>query len=261
MSEVIKLVNISKKFLTRKGLFEKPLLIEALKNVNLHINDNEVVGLVGESGSGKSTLGKIILRILEPDSGKIFFKGQDITHIPEKNLSFFRKNIQVIFQDPMASLNPRLRVIDSVLEPIFVQKAIKYKDAFELAEKILLKVGIEKNEFNKFPHELSGGQRQRVNISRALVTEPIFIVADEPLSSLDVSIQADIINSFLDLKKEMRFSMLFISHDLRIVRHICDRVYIIFKGEIVEEGEPTKVFNTPSHPYTKSLIDTLFEVY
>lgn len=260
ISEIIRCDNICKTFISNKGLFEKSLKITALENANLSINENEIVGLVGESGSGKSTLAKIILKILEPDSGKLFFQGKDITNLTEKDLVFFRKKIQVIFQDPMASLNPRRRVIDSVLEPVLLHSTLSVSDAIEKSEKMLLRLGLERQEFYKFPHELSGGQRQRVNIARALVTDPLFIVADEPLSSLDVSIQAEIINLLIDLKKELSFSMLLISHDLRIVRHLSDRVYVIYKGQIVEEGLPVKVFNSPSHPYTKSLIENLFEI-
>ncbi|MCX7991017.1 MAG: ATP-binding cassette domain-containing protein [Proteobacteria bacterium] len=260
ISEIIRCENISKTFIVKKGFFEEPLKIQALKNVNLNINRDEIVGLVGESGSGKSTLAKIILKLLKPDSGRLFFLNSDITNASEKDLSSFRKNIQVIFQDPMASLNPRRRIIDSVSEPLFLQKSPKVSEGLERCERMLLKVGIESKEFYKFPHELSGGQRQRVNIARALVTEPLFIVADEPVSSLDVSIQAEIINLLIDLKRELSFSMLFISHDLRVVRHLSDRVYVIFKGEIVEEGLPTNVFSSPAHPYTKSLLENLFEV-
>lgn len=260
ISEIISCRDVSKSFEVSRGLFGERHRIDALKNVSMTIKRDEIVGLVGESGSGKSTLAKIILRLIEPDEGKVFFKGEDITHLSGKKLLPFREKIQVVFQDPMASLNPRIRIIDTVSEPLFVHSKSSKVEALERAEEILMRVGIDSKDFYKFPHELSGGQRQRVNIARALITHPELIIADEPISSLDVSIQAEIINLFLRLKRELQFSMLFISHDLRVIRHISDRVYVIFKGEIVEEGLPVDVFSTPSHQYTKTLVEDLFEV-
>ncbi len=260
ISQIIRCQNICKSFVVKKGFFEDSLVIRALHNVNIRIYANEIVGLVGESGSGKSTLAKIILKLIEPDSGKIIFKDTDITSLAEKDLGFFRKKIQVIFQDPLSSLNPRRCIIDSVLEPLILHSSLTRKEALDKCAQMLNKVGIESKEFYKFPHELSGGQRQRVNIARALVTEPLFIVADEPVSSLDVSIQAEIINLLIDLKDELSFAMLFISHDLRVIRHLSDRIYVIFKGEIVEEGLAQDVFSSPNHSYTKSLVENLFEI-
>lgn len=253
--------EISKNFIITTGLFGKKTVIRALKDIFLSIYENEIFGLVGESGSGKSTLGRIILKLIEPESGKIIFDGVDITNFSYKQMQPIRPKIQAIFQDPFSSLNPRLPIIELLREPLKVHTKKTLTDIDEEISNTLEQVGIRFQDTFKYPHEFSGGQRQRINIARALLLKPKFIVADEPVSSLDVSIQAQILNLFMELQKTYGFSMLFISHDLRIVRHISDRVAVITKGEIVESGSTLEIFETPKHPYTKKLISSLPEIH
>lgn len=256
---ILQCYNICKSFEIKEGFFGRKTKISALKNVNLKIFSNEIFGLVGESGSGKSTLGKIILKLIEPDSGKIIFDNQDITNLRYNEMKKIRPKMQAIFQDPLSSLNPRMRVIDLLREPLQIHSKKTLKEIDDEIALTLNQVGINFDDSFKFPHEFSGGQRQRINIARALLLKPKFIIADEPVSSLDVSIQAQILNLFMELQKTYGFSMLFISHDLRIVRHISDRIGVISKGEIVETGFTKDIFDNPQHDYTKKLITSLPE--
>ncbi len=251
--------SLQKSFYIKEHVFGREKLIEAVKDVSFEIGEKEIVGLVGESGSGKSTLGKIILSLIKPDQGTIYYKGTEITNRKEKELKFFRKEVQAVFQDPYSSLNPRLPVIESLKEPLKLHTTLSEKEIGLRVSEMLENVGIPEKDKNKYPHEFSGGQRQRINIARALILKPSFIVADEPVSSLDVSIQAQIINLFLELQIHYGFSMLFISHDLRIVRHISDRIMVMLKGEIVETNSSKALFEQTVHPYTKRLIDALPE--
>lgn len=256
---ILQCLNICKNYQLKEGFFGRKIQIPALKHVNLTIHSNEIFGLVGESGSGKSTLGKIILRLIEPDEGKIIFDNEDITNLRYKDMKPVKPKIQAIFQDPLSSLNPRMMVIDLLREPLQIHTKKTTKEIDDEIAFTLNQVGINFDDSFKFPHEFSGGQRQRINIARALLLKPKFIIADEPVSSLDVSIQAQILNLFMELQKTYGFSMLFISHDLRIVRHISDRIGVISKGEIVETGFTKDIFDNPQHDYTKKLITSLPE--
>jgi ABC-type oligopeptide transport system ATPase subunit len=251
--------DISKKFVITSTFFGKKNEIFALKNVSLSIRKNEILGLVGESGSGKSTLGRIILKLIQPDSGRIIFNGMDITNLNHKAMKQLKPQIQAIFQDPLSSLNPRLPVIELLREPLQIHTKKTKKEIDDEIALTLEQVGINFKDAFKYPHEFSGGQRQRINIARALLLKPKFIVADEPVSSLDVSIQAQILNLFMELQKTYGFSMLFISHDLRIIRHISDKIAVITKGEIVETGPTQEIFTGPRHTYTQRLISSLPE--
>lgn len=256
---MLKCQNITKRFILKEGLFGKKLEIEALKGVNFEIHENQIIGLVGESGSGKSTLGKILLLLIKPDEGTIFFKNQDITSKKRKELRFFRREVQAVFQDPYSSLNPRLPIYETLKEPLKFYTTLTEKEIYQRISETMEAVGLSPDDVYKYPHEFSGGQRQRLNIARAIILRPTLLIADEPVSSLDVSIQAQIINLFLELQRTYKFSMLFISHDLRIIRHISDEIFVMCKGEIVERGTPVDIFENTTHPYTRMLINSLPE--
>jgi peptide/nickel transport system ATP-binding protein/oligopeptide transport system ATP-binding protein len=229
-------------------------------NVSFTIKEREILGLVGESGCGKTTCGKNILRIIEPTDGTIRFKGIDITNIPQKKMSDFRKRMMIIYQDPFGSLDPRMKIGSTIAEPMEVHK-IYSKNESELKEnkiiELMEKVGLNQDQINRYPHEFSGGQRQRIGIARALATNPEFIVADEPVSALDVSIQAQIINLLRDLQNEFGLTLLFITHDLSVIKHISDRVAVMYCGKIVEMAPTKDLFNNPIHPYTRTLLASI----
>ena len=238
------------------GLFGKTTdYVKAVDQLNFEVFPGETLGLVGESGCGKTTLGRTILRLIQPTSGQIIFNGNDITHISKTDLRKLRKDIQIIFQDPYASLNPRLSIGQSILEPLQVHKL--HRNDTERKQKVLEllnKVGLKEEHFNRYPHEFSGGQRQRVVIARALALEPKFIICDESVSALDVSVQAQVLNLIRDLQQEFGLTYIFISHDLAVVKHISDRILVMNKGKIEEEGFPEQIFNTPKAEYTRKLI-------
>jgi len=241
------------------GLFGKTTdYVKAVDQLNFEVFPGETLGLVGESGCGKTTLGRTILRLIQPTSGQIIFNGEDITHINKTDLRKLRKDIQIIFQDPYASLNPRLSIGQSILEPLQVHKL--HRNDAERKQKVLellSKVGLKEEHFNRYPHEFSGGQRQRVVIARALALEPKFIICDESVSALDVSVQAQVLNLIKDLQHEFGLTYIFISHDLAVVKHISDRILVMNKGKIEEEGFPEQIFNTPKAEYTRKLIEAI----
>jgi len=238
------------------GLFGKTTdYVKAVDQLNFEVFPGETLGLVGESGCGKTTLGRTILRLIQPTTGQIIFNGNDITHISKTDLRKLRKDIQIIFQDPYASLNPRLSIGQSILEPLQVHKL--HRNDTERKQKVLEllnKVGLKEEHFNRYPHEFSGGQRQRVVIARALALEPKFIICDESVSALDVSVQAQVLNLIRDLQQEFGLTYIFISHDLAVVKHISDRILVMNKGKIEEEGFPEQIFNAPKAEYTRKLI-------
>lgn len=244
---------------TKNGLFGKATAyVKAVDQLNFEVYPGETLGLVGESGCGKTTLGRTILRLMEPTSGSIIFNGQNITHIGRNELRKLRKDIQIIFQDPYASLNPKLSIGQSILEPLQVHRL--YKTEAERKAKVLdllEKVGLKAEHFNRYPHEFSGGQRQRVVIARALALEPKFIICDESVSALDVSVQAQVLNLIKDLQREFGLTYIFISHDLAVVKHISDRILVMNKGKIEEQGFPEQIFYAPKAEYTKKLIDAI----
>ena len=232
--------------------------LHALDGVNLRIRPGRTLGVVGESGCGKSTLGKTILRLTEPTDGQIFLNGQDITAMGKGELRKLRRKMQLIFQDPYASLNPRMTVEDSIAEPMLVNKMFKTKgEAYGRVDELMELVGLAPRNASLFPHEISGGLRQRVGIARALATNPEFIVCDEPVSALDVSIQAQILNLLMDLQDQLHISYLFISHDLSVVKHISHDVAVMYLGQCVERGTTEEIFRHPLHPYTRTLLDAI----
>ena len=256
MSEtILKVDHLKTYFDVTKGVFAKKQIVKAVDDVSFEVYKNETFGLVGESGCGKSTLGRTIVKLYEPTGGSIEFEGKDISKIKGKELKAYRKDMQMIFQDPYSSLNPRMTVGQIIGEGLLAHGIFKKNDEKMQAYvmEVMEKCGLAPYMIHRYPHQFSGGQRQRIGIARALAVNPEFIIADEPVSALDVSIQAQILNLLMDLKDEFNFSYLFIAHDLSVVRHISDRLGVMYLGSIVEMGDKHTLFTNPVHPYTKVL--------
>ena len=258
MAEILmKAENLTKSFPVRKGIFQlKVGEVHALLGVSFDIKEKETFGIVGESGSGKSSLGRIILRLDKPDRGNVVFEGRDFLALKGGDLRKARKNIQVVFQDPSTSLDPRMKIGRSVEEPLLIHKIGTKKERKEKVLDLLNKVGLNVEFFDKYPHQLSGGQKQRVGIARAIALNPKLIVCDEAVSALDLSVQAQILNLLEDLQKEMGISYLFIAHSLDVVEHISHRVAVMYLGRFVETGATKEIFLRPMHPYTKALMES-----
>lgn len=255
---LIKVNNLKKYFPIRRGVFRRHVGdVKAVDDVSFDIYQGETLGLVGESGCGKSTTGRALLQLLKPTAGNVIYKGDDLTKLSKNQLRKLREDIQIIFQDPYASLNPRITIGQSIAEPLEIHNIGNDTSRQERVQELLDIVGLNPNFVRRFPHEFSGGQRQRIGIARALATNPDFIVADEPISALDVSIQAQVVNLLDDLKKEFGLTYLFIAHDLSMVRYISDRVAVMYLGRIVELGEVEELYNTPLHPYTQALLSAI----
>ena len=251
---IIDIVELRKYFPVKKGTFAKREWLKAVDGVNFSVKKGAVFSLVGESGSGKSTVARLVLRLLPPTSGQIFFQDKDVWKLRGNSLRQFRKSVQIIFQDPFASLNPRMTVFDTISEPLKIHKLVKKSEIKGNVVSLLNSVGLRADILNRYPHEFSGGQRQRICIARALAVSPEVIVADEPLSALDVSIQAQILNILQELKNKSNISFLFISHDLRVVQYFSDEIAVIYLGKIVEYSKSDELFSKPLHPYTIVLL-------
>ncbi len=258
MGEILfRVVDLKKVFKT-STTWGKPLRVYAVNGVTLNIYRGETLGLVGESGSGKSTFGKTLIRLYKPDSGRIVFKGNDITFLNNRKLRPYRRDMQIIFQDPFSSLNPRIRIGKAIEEPLKVHRLFdNSEERTEFVMDLLEQVGLRRDDYYKYPHEFSGGQRQRIAIARAIALNPDFVVADEAVSALDVSIQAQVLNLLLDLQKKFELTYLFISHDLRVVARISDRIAVMYLGRVVEIGNVEDVFGRPMHPYTHALLSSI----
>lgn len=256
--KLIVVENLKKYFETGMPFYgRKRKYVRAVDDVSFYINKGETFGLVGESGCGKSTLGRTIIRLYDVTDGKIIFDGTDITRLKQKELKPYHKRMQSIFQDPYSSLNPYMTVAEIVEEPMVIHTKLTKAERMERVKEILEKVGLSKNDMEKFPHEFSGGQCQRIGIARALSVGPEFILCDEPISALDVSIQAQVVNVLEDLQDEMDLTYLFVAHDLSMVRHISNRVGVMYLGRIVEISKSSELYKNPLHPYTKALLSAI----
>ena len=255
MEKLIEVKNLKKWFSV--SIHAQKKSVKAVDDVSFYIKNKEILSLVGESGCGKTTCGKTILRIFNPTDGHIYFKGKDITRLGKKEMLKFRKKMMIIYQDPFGSLDPRMTIGTTISEPMEVHRIFSKKEREGKVIEIMKKVGLLPDQINRYPHEFSGGQRQRIGIARALATNPEFIVADEPVSALDVSIQAQIINLLKDLQEEFGLTLLFVAHDLSVVKHISDRVAVMYLGKIVETASKKELFNNPLHPYTQALLSAI----
>jgi len=256
---LIEVKNLKKEFPIKGGILSRQVAsVKAVSDVSLKINRGDTLGLVGESGCGKSTLGRCIIRLLEATSGSLHFEGNDITNLKGETLRSLRRRMQIIFQDPYASLNPRMTVGSIIGEPLQIHKiGANKKERIDRVQELLELVGLRKEAFQRYPHEFSGGQRQRIGIARALAVNPDFIVCDEPVSALDVSIQAQVVNLLMDLQQKLGLTYLFIAHDLKVVEHISTRVAVMYLGRIVEVSSSEDIYKNPQHPYTQALLSAI----
>jgi ABC-type oligopeptide transport system ATPase subunit len=257
MTALLEVKDLVKEFTRKQGFFRAPSVVRAVDGVSFAIEPGETFGLVGESGSGKTTTGRCVLRLIEPTSGEVRFKGEDVLRFSRERLRQARRDMQIVFQDPYSSLNPRMRVGDIVEEPLIIHKLGTKAERRDRVAELFRLVGLEPDFVRRYPHQFSGGQRQRIGIARALALNPALIIADEAVSALDVSIQAQVVNLLMDLKARFKLTYLFIAHDLRLVEHICRRVAVMYLGKIVEMGDTRAMFASPRHPYTQALLSAV----
>jgi len=254
---LVEIDRLTKQFTRGGGLLGHRATVSAVDDVSFSIDAGETFGLVGESGSGKTTTGRCVLRLIEPTSGSVRFAGEDMLAFPPERLRAVRRDMQIVFQDPYASLNPRMLAREIVEEPLVIHGLGSRDERRERAAELLHLVGLDAAQLERYPHQFSGGQRQRIGLARALALNPKFVVLDEPVSALDVSVQAQVVNLLMDLQQRLELTYLFIAHDLRLVEHICSRVAVMYLGRIVEMGETAKLFAAPQHPYTRALLSAI----
>ena len=255
---LLEVQKVKKEFVTSKSLTGKPLkIVHAVDSVDLTIYEGETIGVVGESGCGKSTLGRCILQLIRPTAGNVLYRGEDITKLNKEQMRQMRRKMQLIFQDPYASLNPRMTVLELIMAPLEAFGIGTMEERVQRVKEIMELVGMPENMMNRYPHEFSGGQRQRIVIARALVLNPEFVVCDEPVSALDVSVRAQVLNLIQELKKKKHLTYMFISHDLSVVKYISDDIAVMYLGRIVEIAEKNELYNNPQHPYTKALLSAI----
>ena len=258
---LLEIKNLNVTYQTKKGLIGKIQTVHAVNNVSLDIQKGEILAIAGESGCGKSTLAKAIMKLVQSDSGEILLNGENVLNLKHnKDLKKFYQKVQMIFQNPYSSLNPKMKIGEILKEPLIINTNLKKEEITKIVEEKIEKVGLDKSALNLYPHEFSGGQRQRIAIARSLILNPEFIIADEPVSALDVSIQAQIINLLKQLKEDFNLTFLFISHDLSVIKYISDRIAIMYLGEVVEIGRTEEIFKNPKHPYTKALLSSVPEL-
>ena len=257
MTSFLEVRRLTKEFSSPRGILGNSTTLRAVDEVSFEIHQGETFGLVGESGSGKTTTARCILRLVEPTAGEIRFRDEDVLAFSKRRMREARREMQIIFQDPFSSLNPRMRVQDIVEEPLVIhrlgtkaERRARVRELFEL-------VGLDPAQLTRYPHEFSGGQRQRIGLARALALNPSLVIADEPVSALDLSIQAQVVNLLMDLQQHLKLTYLFIAHDLRLVRHVCSRVAVMYLGRIVEMGDTERIFAAPAHPYTRALLSAI----
>jgi len=254
---VVEVSHLTKHFVRNAGLLQAGTLVKAVDDVSFTIDAGETFGLVGESGSGKTTTGRCVLRLIEPTSGSVRFRGEDVLGFSRRRMREVRREMQIVFQDPYSSLNPRMRARQIVEEPLVIHRLGNSTERKTRVAELLELVGLDTAHLSRYPHEFSGGQRQRIGLARALALNPTFLVLDEPVSALDVSVQAQVINLLVDLQQKFTLTYLFIAHDLRLVEHICTRVAVMYLGKIVEMGPTASLFATPQHPYTRALLSAI----
>lgn len=258
---LLEIKNLNVTYQTKKGLIGKIQTVHAVNNVSLDIQKGEILAIAGESGCGKSTLAKAIMKLVQSDSGEILLNGENVLNLKHnKDLKKFYQKVQMIFQNPYSSLNPKMKIGEILKEPLIINTDLKKEEITKIVEEKVEKVGLDKSALNLYPHEFSGGQRQRIAIARSLILNPEFIIADEPVSALDVSIQAQIINLLKQLKEDFNLTFLFISHDLSVIKYLSDRIAIMYLGEVVEIGRTEEIFKNPKHPYTKALLSSVPEL-
>jgi len=257
MTVLLDVRHLTKQFTRRGGFLDKPAVVRAVNDISFTVDEGETFGLVGESGSGKTTTGRCILRLIEPTAGEVLFRGENVVSFSREQLRLARRHMQIVFQDPYSSLNPRMRIRAIVEEPLIIHGIGSRAERAARVGELMGLVGLDAAALDRYPHEFSGGQRQRIGVARALALNPSLIIADEPVSALDVSIQAQVVNLLMELQQKLKLAYLFIAHDLRLVEHICRRTAVMYLGRIVEMADTRMLFENPQHPYTRALLSAI----